>query len=93
MSEMIVRFNETQDLIIDKLLELGVFKTKSEVIRASIFELGKEYKIFDSAKDLEKKLVIRKIRKMEAEVNNGKRKKYTMEEVMKKLNISEDDLS
>ena len=84
MGETLVRFEGAQELILEKLTELGIFKTRSEVIRAGILELGKEYNIFKDAKDLEDELVARKMKRISAEIKKGKVKVFTEEQVKKK---------
>ncbi|MCX6802489.1 MAG: hypothetical protein NT067_05270 [Candidatus Diapherotrites archaeon] len=84
MGEVLVRFEGAQEVILDRLTKLGVFKTKSEAIRAGLLELGKEYKVFENAKDLEDELAVRKMAKISIEIKEGKRKVFTEAEVKKK---------
>ncbi len=84
MGETLVRLEPAQELILEKLTHLGLFKTRSEVIRAGILELGKEYKVFSSAQELEDELVAKKMLKISQEVKQGKRKVYTNEQIKKK---------
>jgi len=76
LGETLVRFEGAQELIMDKLVETGIFKTRSEVIRAGILELGKDYGVLKSVKEIEKELAERKLRKEEKEM---KGKKYLSE--------------
>ena len=84
MSERLVRFEGVQEIILEKLTELGVFKTRSEAIRAGILELGKEYNVFKSIKDIEDELAARKMMKISEEIKQGKRKVFSEEQVKKK---------
>ena len=84
MGETLVRFEGAQEIILDKLTKLGIFKTKSEAIRAGIIELGKEYSVFKSVRDIEDELVVRKMEKIWKETKQGKRKIFTEEQVKKK---------
>ncbi len=84
MGETVVRFEGAQELIIDKLIGVGLFKTKSEVIRAGILELGKEYNIFNEVKEIEDALAVKKMNKVFNEVKSGGRKILSEEEVKKK---------
>ena len=84
MAETLVRLDGVQEIIVERLTENGFFKTKSEVIRAGILGLGKEYKIFNSLEDVEKELVIRKMQKISDEIDSGKRKVFSEAEVKKK---------
>jgi len=84
MGETLVRFEGAQEVILDKLTELGIFKTRSEAIRAGILGLGKEYSVFKSAQDIEDELVVRKMDKISKEIKAGKRKLLSEEDVKKK---------
>ena len=84
MGETLVRFEGAQELIMDKLVEAGIYKTRSEAIRAGIIELGKEYEVFKSIQDLEDALAVRKMKKIDEEIKQGKRKVFSEKEVKKK---------
>ena len=84
MSHTLLRLEPGQDIILERLLKLGLFKTRSEVIRAGILELAKEYKVFKSAQELEDELVVRKMQKISKEIKLGKRRVFTEAEVKKK---------
>ncbi|MBN2127102.1 MAG: hypothetical protein JW703_01780 [Candidatus Diapherotrites archaeon] len=84
MGETLVRFEGAQEAIIERLIGIGLFKTKSEVIRAGIIGLGKEYKVIDEIKQIEDELAVKKMQKIFNEVDSGKRKLFTEEEVKKK---------
>lgn len=84
MGEILVRFEAAQELVLEKLLDLGIFKTKSEAIRAGILELGKEYNMFKSAQELEDELVVKKMKIVSKEIDEGKRKVFTLEQAGKK---------
>ena len=92
MSETLVRLGGAQEIILDKLTKLGFFKTKSEVIRAGILEMGKEYHIFKSIEDIENELAISKMKKISEEIKQGKRKTLTFDEVLKKQGFKKSDL-
>ncbi|MBI5554209.1 MAG: hypothetical protein HY917_05740 [Candidatus Diapherotrites archaeon] len=87
MSTTLVRLEGAQDIIVEKLTKTGLFKNKSEIIRAGILELGKNHKVFKSFKELEDELAFRKAKKIVDEVNAGKRKVFSKEEVYKKYNF------
>jgi len=84
VGEILVRFDGAQEVILNKLTELGIFKTKSEAIRAGLLGLGKEYKVFESIADLEDELAVRKMAKIGKEVKKGKRKVFSEAQVKKK---------
>ena len=84
MGDTLVRMEGTQQLILEKLVKRGYFKTKSEAIRAGVLELGKEYGILKNAREIEDELVVRKMMKISQEIREGKRKTFTLEQVKKK---------
>jgi len=84
MGETLVRFEGVQEVILDRLTSLGVFKTRSEAIRAGLLELGKEYKVFESVADLEDELAVRKMAKISNEIKAGKRKVFSEAQVKKR---------
>lgn len=84
MADTLVRFEDAQELIIEKLTSLGIFKTKSEAIRAGILELGKAYGVFKTARELEDELAVRKMSKMSKELKTGRRGLLTEEQVKRK---------
>ena len=81
--EAVVRFDGAVALILEKLVDMGYFKTKSEAIRAGVLELGKEYNVLKSPRELEAELVIRKVEQIDKEIDEGKRKVYTLDEVLR----------
>lgn len=84
MSETLVRLEAVQELIIEKLTKTGIFKTKAEVIRAGIIELGKEYGIISEIKQIEDELALKKLQKISAKIKSGSIKTLSLEEVKKK---------
>ena len=84
MGDLLIRMQPAQELVLEKLTRTGIFKTKSEAIRAGIMGLGKEYPISGNAQELEDELVVKKMLKLSQETKQGKRKVFTLEEVKKK---------
>ena len=84
MGEILVRLGPAQELVVEKLTKGGLFKTKSEVIRSGILELGKEFNVFKNFQELEDELVVRKMMRIDNEIKQGKRKVWTEEQVKKK---------
>ncbi|HLD75596.1 MAG TPA: hypothetical protein VI874_01135 [Candidatus Norongarragalinales archaeon] len=82
--ETVVRMDGAVALVLEKLVEKGYYRTKSEAIRAGILELGREYGLAQDPRDLEADLVIRKVEKINREIDEGKRKLIPLEEVLKK---------
>ena len=87
MSNLLVRFEPAQELVLNKLTKIGIYKTRSEAIRAGIMQLGKEYSLFRNANDLEEELVAKKMLKIQKEVSEGKRKVFSESEVKKKYKL------
>ena len=84
MGETLVRLGPAQELVVEKLTKDGLFKTRSEVIRAGILELGKEFKVFKNFQQMEDELAFRKAKQVSDEIDSGKRKVFTEEQVKKK---------
>jgi Arc/MetJ-type ribon-helix-helix transcriptional regulator len=84
MVRTLIDLQGPQELIIEKALELGLYKTKAEAIRGAINDLGREYKIFKDAQGPEDELVARKMQQIDNEIKQGKRKVFSEEEVKKK---------
>ncbi|MDO8625588.1 MAG: hypothetical protein Q7R47_05885 [Candidatus Diapherotrites archaeon] len=84
MGETLVRLEGAQELIVERMTKTGLFKNKSEVIRAGILELGKQHHIFKNFQELEDELVVRKMKQIDAEIKQGKRKVYSLDQVRKK---------
>lgn len=85
--DTLVRLEGAVEVTLQKLVELGYFKTRSEAVRAGILELGKEYNLFKDAKDLEAELVIRKVERINKEIDERRRKVYALDDVLKEANI------
>ncbi len=84
MARTLIDLQGPQELILEKALELGLYKTKAEAVRGAINELGREYKIFKDAQGLEDELVARKMIQIDKEIKQGKRKVFNENEVKKK---------
>ena len=84
MGDILIRMQPAQELVLDKLTRTGIFKTRSEAIRAGIMGLSKEYNLFKSAQEIEDELVVKKMIKISNEIKEGKRRTFTEEEVKKK---------
>ncbi len=84
MGETLVRLEGAQELIVEKMTKTGMFKNKSEVIRAGILELGRQHHIYKNFQELEDELALRKMMKIDAEIKSGKRKVWSEVQVKKK---------
>lgn len=87
--ETVVRTDGVVALMLDKLVEKGYFRTKTEAFRAGILELSHKYGLAQDPKELEADLVIRKIEKIDREIDEGKRKLVSWDEVKRKMREKE----
>ena len=71
-----VALRGTPELILEKAIELGLAKSKTDALRMGIFALNKEYNLI---KDIELELVARKI-KEEEQIMKKKGLKYLSKE-------------
>ena len=83
VNRTLVGLQGPQELILEKVVQLGIYKTKSEAIRSAVNEMGKEHKLFKDAKALEDELVARKMMHIDTEIKQGKRKVISEKEVKK----------
>ena len=71
-----MEFEGTTELILEKAVELGLARSKTDALRMGIFALNREYKL---VKDIELELVSRKILE-EKKAITEKGEKYLSEE-------------
>ena len=76
MSDVLVRLRGMPDRVLNKLVESGIFETKSEAIRVGIIALGKELGLLT-----EDDLVARKLEHLEAKRRSGRLKTISWEEI------------
>lgn len=67
-----IQLEGAPDIILEKAVELGIARSKTDALRMGVFALNKEFNI---VKDLELELVGRKIEKERSEMK-GKGQKY-----------------
>lgn len=82
--DVLARLEPAHDKIIEKLKKMGIFKTKSEAIRAGIIALAEEYDLFGEIKPITDPRAIRKFRQINEAINAGKMEVYSEEEFRKK---------
>jgi len=87
LGETLVRLEGAQELVIERLTKAGIFKTRSEAIRAGILQLGKEYNVFEGLQDIEDELAARKMQKISGEIASGKRMVFSEAQVKKKYGL------
>ena len=84
MADTLVRLEGAQEVIVDRLTKIGVYKNRSEVIRAGVLELGEKYKVFKNLRDIEDELAVKKMQKISKKINEGKIKVLSEQDVKKK---------
>lgn len=90
--ETVVRLDGAVGRTLERLIEMGYYKTKSEAIRAGILELEREYQVLQTPQELEAELVIKKIQSLEEQDRKGKIKWHTLDDVLKEAGIKRSDL-
>ena len=79
--KMLVEITGVPAVIMEDLIKTGIFKTKSEVIRAGIMKLGNEYYPL-IIKPITDKKALNKIRQVEADVRKGKKRWLSEKEAL-----------
>lgn len=82
--ETVVRLEGAVEGIVKYLLSQGYYKTKAEVIRAGILELGREHNLVGFSSD---QLAARKMARIDAEIDSGQRNITPLREVMKRYGV------
>jgi hypothetical protein len=76
-----LQFKGVPEVILDKAVELGLARSKTDAIRMGIFALNKEYNII---KDIELEMVGRKIEQQEKEMKKKGLKYLNEKEALSK---------
>ncbi|PIN84818.1 MAG: hypothetical protein COV47_05365 [Candidatus Diapherotrites archaeon CG11_big_fil_rev_8_21_14_0_20_37_9] len=76
-----LQFEGVPEVILDKAVELGLARSKTDAIRMGIFALNKEYNLI---KDIELEMVGRKIEKEKREMKAKGQKYIGLDEAMSK---------
>jgi len=76
-----VEVNGFLDLVLQKAVDLGIARSKTDALRIGVLELNKNYSLVDGA---EAELVIRKIEKNKAENRAKGLEPETMKDVLKR---------
>lgn len=74
-------FNGVTELILEKAIEFGLARSKTDALRMGVFALNKEYGL---VKDIEMELVERKLKKEEAEMRAKGKRYFTEGEALAK---------
>lgn len=80
--EAVVKFDGAVAVVLEKLVGMGYFKTRSEAFRAGVLGLGEKYCLMDP-KEIEDALAAWKMQQVSREIDEGKRKEYPLDEVLK----------
>ncbi len=67
--ELVVRMDGMTQVVLEKLVKDGYFKTKSEALRAGVLKLGEKYGFFENPKELQAEI---KKRRKENDVRAAK---------------------
>jgi len=76
-----VAFVGVAELILEKAVELGLARSKTDALRLGVFALNDEYKL---VKDIELEMVGRKIRKEQEEMKRKGQKYLTEDQALAK---------
>jgi Arc/MetJ-type ribon-helix-helix transcriptional regulator len=82
--EAVVRLDGAVADVLERLVDLGYFRTRSEAIRVGVLELGKEFNVLRNPQELEDLMAARKMKKVDAEIKSGKRKVMGEDEALAK---------
>ncbi|MFH1199965.1 MAG: hypothetical protein V1708_02770 [Candidatus Micrarchaeota archaeon] len=81
--EVMVRLDKAVENVMERLVDYGYFKTRSEAVRAGLLGLGKEYGVLPTPQELQDGLAVRKMQKIDEEIKSGKVKPIPLEEFLK----------
>ncbi|MFH1391134.1 MAG: hypothetical protein ABIH20_02365 [Candidatus Diapherotrites archaeon] len=76
-----LQFEGVPEVILDKAVELGLARSKTDAIRMGIFALNKEYNLI---KDIELEMVGRKIEKEKREMTAKSQKYISLDDAISK---------
>lgn len=82
--EAVVRIDGAVELGLERLVDLGYFKTRSEAIRAAILKLISEFHALESPAEVEQVLLERKLKREEAHMKKSGIKYVSKEKALAK---------
>lgn len=82
---MSIRLEGMSKNILDKLIELGYFKSRNDVIRVALVELAIKYDIMPTKEEVEDYYYSMKAKEVIQKIESGEMKTYTTEEMIKKF--------
>lgn len=81
----IVEFEGTVESILEYLVKQKYYSNRSEAIRAGILELGQRWNVLPKADEVE--LVVRKMQRIDEDIQKGKRRVHSLESVAKDARV------
>ena len=90
--ETVVKFEGVTEYVLDRLISLGYFRTKTEALRAGVLELAKEYNLLNNLEDLENEMAIRKAQKISLQIKAGKTKTTSLDQILNETGVKRKDL-
>ena len=83
--EVVTRLDGAIAFGLERLVDLGYFKTRSEAVRAAVLKLTSEFHVLDSPNEVENRLLaVEKMKRVEAQVKGGKVKMLSEKEALSK---------
>lgn len=82
--EAVVRLDGAVADVLERLVGLGYFRTRSEAIRVGVLELGKEFNVLRDPQELEDMMAAAKMEKIDGEIKSGKRRVLSEDEALGK---------
>lgn len=81
---MNIRLEGMSKNILDKLVELGYFKSKNDAIRVGLVELAIKYNVMPTKEEIEDYYYSMKAKKIVDKIDSGEMKTYNSEEMIKR---------
>lgn len=82
--EAVVRLDGAVAIALEKLVDFGYFRTKSEALRAGLLRLANDYDLLSDRHELEDELAIKKMQRIDSDIRSGKIKLMSKEQALKK---------
>lgn len=90
--EVVVKLNGAQEDAVDTLVSLGYFQTRAEVIRAGVLSIAEKYNALKTPNQVLDELAAEKMELISKEIDEGKRKTITFDELLKEEGLTRDQL-
>ncbi len=82
--EAVVRLDGAVADVLERLVGLGYFRTRSEALRVGVLELGKKFDCLLAPQKLEDAFVARKMARIDADIASGKLRVLSEREALAK---------